>query len=211
MSKRFEKQESQPRTLEDAVRLLAEAQVEFERISARRASLLKIVEGFGELGVFATTEVVDSTTSARPERHTRLAPKTSVRSVKRGSSKTEFDIPPGIFVNDERVVDAAEKLLRLTGKGLTSREIADALLQGGYKQTTKNLYDSVRGSLKLSIAPDGRFLRSDKLWLLPEWEQSNPHEIGEAQADGEPVTTAASPFPLTTVAQGAVQQAAMAS
>lgn len=61
--------------------------------------------------------------------------------------------------------DAAEKYLRMRGKPSGTREIAKALIEGGFETSAKNFYANLYTALGRSDA----FVKVGKKWGLAEW------------------------------------------
>lgn len=78
------------------------------------------------------------------------------------------DITPDMFA-DMKLIEAVIKLLHLVKIPQSTRQICDALLQGGYQTTAGNFADTVRSTLKQYLHPNGPMLWLDNKWELKEW------------------------------------------
>lgn len=84
------------------------------------------------------------------------------------NKKSTLEITPRMFT-DMSLIKATIKFLRLVKMPQTTRQIADALLLGGYKTVARDFPDTVRGTLKQYKHPAGEMLWSDNKWELKEW------------------------------------------
>jgi hypothetical protein len=85
------------------------------------------------------------------------------------SPSGEVRIESGTFFGMS-IPSATEKYLRMTPKVLRStKEIADALQQGGFETESARFFNTVYNSLFRYTAPDGNFVKVGKKWGLAEW------------------------------------------
>ena len=94
----------------------------------------------------------------------------------------ELVIPKNAFKGLERL-DAAVKYLRLTKKPQITRDIADALVKGGWTTTSNDPADNVHSALKREARkPNPAVVKKNGKWELAEWrQQENGEEINVAE------------------------------
>lgn len=67
------------------------------------------------------------------------------------------------------IVDAAKKYLGMTRRPQSSKEIATALVQGGFHTTAKDFYNTVFGVLSREWKNNGEIVKVNKEWGMAEW------------------------------------------
>lgn len=82
------------------------------------------------------------------------------------------DITFGMFA-DMKLIEAVVQFLRLVKIPQSTRQICDALLQGGYHTTASDFSDTVRSTLKQYKHPEGPMIWIDNKWELKEWIPGN--------------------------------------
>jgi len=85
------------------------------------------------------------------------------------------EITPLMF-KDMKLIEGVVKFLQIVKMPQTTRQIANAMLAGGYKTTAKDFPDTVKGTLKQYIHPKGGVIWHDKKWSLKEWQKGNNNE-----------------------------------
>lgn len=74
----------------------------------------------------------------------------------------------GVFTG-AKLIDAVIKYLRIMKTGQSTRQIAEALLIGGYQTTAQDFTDTVRSTLKQYKSPKGPVIWVNNRWELREW------------------------------------------
>lgn len=87
------------------------------------------------------------------------------------------------------IQDAAEKYLRMTPRVLrATKEIADALEEGGFDTSSKRFFNTVYNSLSRYTAPNGPFVKVNGKWGLLEWYPNYKAKARKAGGVEEEIT-----------------------
>lgn len=107
----------------------------------------------------------------------------------------EAQIENGAFFG-MAIPSATEKYLRMTPRVLRStKEISDALQQGGIETVSKKFFNTVFNAITRYIAPDGQFVKVGSKWGLAEWypdykpkARRGGKDESEEDSDLDPIT-----------------------